>query len=31
MIYGPINDNGVWGTRHSNELHMLYDKLYIET
>jgi len=29
MIYGPINNDGVWRTRHGNELHTLYDKLYI--
>jgi hypothetical protein len=29
MIYGPINDNGIWRTRHSNELYTLYYQLYI--
>jgi hypothetical protein len=22
MIYGPINDNGIWRTRYNNELYM---------
>jgi hypothetical protein len=29
MIYGPINDSGVWRTGHNNELYTLYDKLDI--
>jgi len=24
---GPINDNGIWRTRYSNELDTLYDEL----
>jgi hypothetical protein len=27
MIYGPINDNGVWRTRYSNVLYLLYNEL----
>jgi len=27
MIYGPINDNGVWRTRCKNKLYRLCDKL----
>jgi len=27
MIYGPINDNFTWRTRHNNELYTLYDEL----
>jgi len=27
MIYGPINDNGMWRTRYSNVLYWLYSKL----
>jgi len=26
MIYGPINDNGIWRTGHNNELYTLYDE-----
>ena len=29
MIYGPINDNGIWRTRHSSELYTLYYQLHI--
>ena len=29
MIYGPIKHNGIWRTRYSNELYMLYDELDI--
>jgi len=28
MIYGPINDNGVWRKRYNNEL---YNKIYLLT
>jgi hypothetical protein len=28
---GPINDNGVWKTRYSNELYTLYDELDSES
>ena len=31
MIYGPIDDNGIWKKRHSNELYTLYDELDIVT
>jgi hypothetical protein len=27
MIYGPINDNGIWRTRKSNVLYLVYSKL----
>jgi hypothetical protein len=27
MVYGPINDNGMWRTRYSNELYTFYDEL----
>jgi len=27
MIYGPINDNGIWKTRYSNELYTHYDEI----
>jgi hypothetical protein len=26
MIYGPINNNGIWRTRYNNELYTLYNK-----
>jgi hypothetical protein len=26
MIYGAVNDNGVWRTRYKNELYTLYDE-----
>jgi len=29
MIYGPVNDNGMWRTRYINELYTLYDELDI--
>jgi hypothetical protein len=29
MIYGPINDNGIWRTRYNNEPYTLYDELDI--
>ena len=29
MIYGPVNDNGIWRTRYNNELYTLYDELDI--
>jgi hypothetical protein len=29
MIYGPVNDNGIWRTRYSNELYTFYDELDI--
>jgi hypothetical protein len=29
MIYGLINDNGIWRTRYNNKLHTLYDELDI--
>jgi len=29
MIYGPINDNSIWRTRHNNKLYTLCDQLYI--
>jgi hypothetical protein len=29
MIYGPVNDNGTWKTRCTNELCTLYDGLHI--
>jgi len=25
MIYDPVNDNGIWTTRYSNELYTLFD------
>jgi hypothetical protein len=28
-IYGPINENGMWRTRDSNELYTLYDEIDI--
>ena len=27
MIYGPINDNGIWKTRYNNELHTHCDEI----
>ena len=27
MIYGLINDNGIWRTKYNNKLFMLYDEL----
>jgi hypothetical protein len=27
MIYGPVNVNGIWRTRHSSELYALYNEL----
>jgi hypothetical protein len=27
MIYGPVNDNGIWRTRYGNELYTFYDEL----
>ena len=27
MIYGPINDNGVWKTRYSNEFYKHCDEI----
>jgi hypothetical protein len=27
MIYCPINDNGIWKTRYSNELYAHYDEI----
>jgi len=30
IIYGPINDNGIWGTSYNNEPCMLYDELDVE-
>jgi hypothetical protein len=29
LIYGPINDTGVWRTGYNNELYTVYDKLDI--
>jgi len=29
IIYGPINDSGMWRTRYSKELDKLYDELDI--
>jgi len=29
MIYGPINNNGIWRTRYNNELYTLYYELDI--
>jgi hypothetical protein len=29
IIFGPINNNGMWGTRYANELYRLYDELDI--
>jgi hypothetical protein len=29
MIYGPVNDNGIWSTGHNNELYSVYDELDI--
>jgi hypothetical protein len=26
MIYGPINDKGIWRTRYNNERYTLYNK-----
>jgi hypothetical protein len=26
-MYSPINDNGIWRTKYSNELYLLYDEL----
>ena len=26
LIYGPVNDNGVWRTRYNSELYTLYDE-----
>jgi len=26
MIYGPVNDNGTWKTRHNNELYTFYNE-----
>jgi len=28
MIYGPVNDNGIWRTRYSSELYTFYDELH---
>jgi hypothetical protein len=27
IIYGPVNDNGIWKTRYSNELYTHYNKI----
>jgi len=27
IIYGPVNDNGMWRTRYSNVFYTLYDEL----
>jgi len=27
MIYGPVNANGIWRTRHSSEFYALYNEL----
>jgi hypothetical protein len=27
MIYGPVNDNGIWKTGHNNQLYSLHDEL----
>jgi len=27
MIFGPINDTGIWRTRYKNEFYILYDEL----
>jgi hypothetical protein len=27
MIYGPVNDNGIWRTRYSNVFYWLYNEL----
>ena len=27
MIYGPVNNNGVWRTRYSNVFYWLYNEL----
>ena len=29
-IYGPVNANGIWGTRYISELYALYDELDID-
>jgi hypothetical protein len=29
MIYGPVNDNGMWRTRYCNVLYTLYVELDI--
>ena len=29
IIYGPVNDNGVWRTGYNNELYTLYGELDI--
>jgi hypothetical protein len=29
MIYGPVNDNGTWRTRCTNELYTPYNRLHI--
>ena len=29
MIYGSINDNGMWRTKYSNVLYLLYSELDI--
>jgi len=27
MIYGPVNNNGIWRTRYSNVLYWLFSEL----
>ena len=29
MIYSPVKDNGIWRTKHNNELCLLYVELDI--
>jgi hypothetical protein len=29
LIYGPIDEDGIWRTRYNNELYMFYDELHI--
>jgi hypothetical protein len=29
MVYGSVNNNGIWITRHNTELHTHYDELDI--
>jgi hypothetical protein len=29
LFYSPVNENGLWRTKCSNELYMLYDELNI--
>jgi hypothetical protein len=29
MIYGPVNDDGTWRTRCTNEIYTLFDGLHI--